>query len=86
MRKRGLPIIILLTMFSQWIYSQSQMDVLHQAGICDDEGYCIPSLQGLPRSKGVSFNHTTIRNQNMQPGLLCAVDPSIRLESFSYVR
>jgi len=65
MRKRGLPIIILLTMFSQWIYSQSQMDLLHQAGICDDEGYCIPSLQGLPRSKGVSLNYTTIRNQNI---------------------
>ena len=65
MRKRRLPVIISLTMLSQWLFSQSQMDLMHQAGICDEEGYCIPSLQGLPRSKGFSFNYATIRNQNI---------------------
>jgi hypothetical protein len=38
-------------------------EILNQAGICDEEGYCIPSLQGLPRSKGISLNYTTVRNQ-----------------------
>ena len=65
MRKRRLHNIILLTMLSQWIFSQSQMDVLYQAGICDEDGYCIPSLQGFPRAKGLSLNYTTIRNQNI---------------------
>ena len=65
MRKRGLPVIMFFTLLSQWLFSQSQMEVLHQAGICDEEGYCIPSLQGLPRSKGFSLNYTTIRNQNI---------------------
>ena len=65
MIKRGLPIIMFFTMLSQWVFSQSQVDLLHQAGICDEEGYCIPNLQGLPRSKGFSLNYTTIRNQNI---------------------
>ena len=41
------------------------METLYQAGICDEDGYCIPSLQGSPRSKGFSLNYTTIRNQNI---------------------
>jgi hypothetical protein len=57
--------IMSLTMLSQGLFSQSQMETLYQAGICDEEGYCIPSLQGLPRSKGFSLNYTTIRNQNI---------------------
>ena len=44
--------IMSLTILSQGLFSQSQMETLYQAGICDEDGYCIPSLQGLPRSKG----------------------------------
>ena len=65
MVKRGLHVIIFLAMISQWLYSQNQMEVLSEAGICDEEGYCIPSLQGLPRSKGLSLKYITLRNQNI---------------------
>jgi len=71
MRKRGIQGILTLTMLSQCLISISQTDILdrtstlHQAGICDEEGYCIPSLQGLPRSKGISLNYTSIRNQDI---------------------
>ena len=63
MRNRVAHIIFSFTLLSQGLFSQSQMEELHLAGICDEEGYCIPSLQGLPRSKGFSLNYTTMQNQ-----------------------
>ncbi len=65
MRIRVLYIVTFLTMLSQGLYSQSQMEALYQAGICDEEGYCIPNLQRLPRSKGFSLNYRSMQNQNI---------------------
>ncbi len=40
-------------------------DSLIAAGICNENGFCIPSLSGLPRPKGIELNYTQVLNYDI---------------------
>ncbi len=55
-------ICILLCMNST-ATGQSQRDTLFEEGICDNNGFCIPQIPGLPRSKGLIIRYEQSNNQ-----------------------
>jgi hypothetical protein len=40
--------------------AQNRADSLYQMGICDENGYCIPSIRGLPRPKGLEITQQRV--------------------------
>jgi hypothetical protein len=52
---------VTLFLTSICVYGQTKRDSLYQLGICDENGFCIPTLSGMPRPKGVEITrHGTL--------------------------
>jgi len=53
-----------------WIHSiasgQSHRDTLFEEGICDNNGFCIPQIPGLPRSKGLIIKYEQSNKQTIK--------------------
>ncbi|PCJ64337.1 MAG: hypothetical protein COA58_13365 [Bacteroidetes bacterium] len=45
---------------------QSVLDSLRSEGICDSTGYCIPSIDGLPKPKGFELKYRRIRDYEIK--------------------
>jgi Domain of unknown function (DUF6268) len=66
MKYRTCYIFLFLLASTLTSWAQSQIDSLYQAGICDDNGFCIPQLPGLPRPKGVVLDFNWTNGQSIE--------------------
>ncbi len=57
---RYIIIIGILLSANNLVCQTMHNDSMYMNGICDESGYCIPSLEGLPRPKGLELNYTRV--------------------------
>ncbi len=62
---QGLCIVLLLFYQAAWAQFDLRIDSLYQAGICTEEGICIPRVKGFSPSKGLEVYQDRVPNYFM---------------------